>query len=161
MRDLGAGNDDLAGHADRDGPGPRIEQIDARVGQGTADGDGSGAGILTFAGYGCTSADHGVLGGTVMVDELEGRAGRRPAGEAVAAGEQDAQRAGLGPIAGENGFGKRSGQEAEGDAARGEPGDQQVRVLADGGGGDVEAGTGGEVGPDLPDRGVEGGAGDL
>ena len=114
------GHAELAGRARRHEPEVSIEDVRARVVDGTADG---GVPFLPRRDL-PAGGDNRVLGRTVMIDDPDGQRRSGESMQLVAAGEQHAQRGAFEAALGEDGFGQRRDEEGERDPFRGQPGEE-------------------------------------
>ena len=111
--------------------------------------------------YWSGSGHHGGLRRAVVVDQREGQAGRRIVTEDVATRQQGAQNRRARPFERDQLFRQGRGCERDGDVLVVQPVAQRPGRPADVGVRKVQAGAGGKVGPNLPDRGIEAGRGNL
>ena len=98
---------------------------------------------------------HRALARAVIVDHGEWKIGPRVAAQCLAAGQHAAQGRARGPFCRHHRLGQRRRHEGEADPLRDEPGAEQVRRRTHGFLGQHHAGAGAEIGPDLPNRGIE------
>ncbi len=153
-RQARAGQADLARHADRHADEPRVEQVHPRIGDRTADrGEPPGGGGRLD---GAAGRHHRPLRGAVVVDQEERQVARRPGAEPVAAGEHGAESQPRRQLLPQASLGERRRYEGQGDPLRRHPAQQVRRGAAHRLLRRVHARPRRQVGPQLPDRGVEG-----
>ena len=149
----GAADPDLAGLARSDRLAPLVEQMDLDVRDRPPD---RGWHLRVGERRDQTGGrHHRAFAGAVIVDHRERQAGPRVAAQRLAAGQQAAQRRARGPIGRQHRLGQRRRDEGDADPLLDEPRPQQVRRRAHALVGQHHGGADAEIGPDLPDRGVE------
>ena len=155
--DARAADEHLAHHP-RGNRAPRfVEDVDG----GVADGPADRREALSSLGHHAGRRAHGGLGRAVRVRQREREAGGREDVEAIPRHVHHAERSALGPRPRQRGLGQRGGEEAQRDAAGGDPVGQRRGLGHQLGRHHVEGGPGREGRPDLPDGRVEGHAREL